>query len=229
MAPLTPPIRPLSTPRGQQSPPSTPVEAVPLPEVKEPVFATDFAAGPKAGLLDGKVLQGTLHAGAAVKDGLLHLGESGFATFDHLPEFDLTGAFSLECRIWIDREAAMPVIVSCGAFGGSGWFLQRYAGGWRWHLAPISCDGGQPVVGRWVHLVGTFTGSHASLYQDGKLVASVPCEPNGVPWTGPLVIGQYSSEQAGFQVHGKIASVKLYRRALRAAEVAQCFRAGPGK
>jgi hypothetical protein len=123
----------------------------------------------------------------------------------------------------------MPVVVSCGAFNSTGWFLQRYGSGWRWHLDGISCDGGRPVVGRWVHLVGTSNGREAALYQDGRPVATVACTPNPRRWSGPLVIGQYSSQAASFQVLGRVGDVRLYHRALRPAEVTAAFEAGGGR
>jgi hypothetical protein len=156
----------------------------------------------------------------------LQLGPTGFATFHPQPELAPHKAVSVECWVKIDKESPMPVVLSHGAFLSSGWFLQRYGGGWRWHLAPVSCDGGRPVVGRWTHLVGTFNGQRACLYQDGKLAASVDCFPNGTPWDGPLVIGQYSQQADSYQVQGQIAGVKIYARALRAEEAAAKFAAG---
>ena len=213
--------------RGQNSPPSAQVEAVPLEEIKAPVFVADFADGPKATLLDGSLINGQLNAGAKTVDGSLQLGSSGFATFKQIGEFDLHKALSLELWLRIDSESPMPVIVASGAFNSHGWFLQRYGGGWRWHLAPVSCDGGRPVVGRWVHLVGSFDGKKACLYQDGKLVAATDCYPSRAEWTGPLVVGQYSSQAPQYQVQGAITGLKVYRRALRAAEVAANHQAGP--
>ena len=136
-----------------------------------------------------------------------------------LHPFDLARAFTVECRLWIDKESPMPVILSCGQYNGTGWFLQRFGGGWRWHLGGVSCDGGRGAVGRWVHLVGTFNGTRACLYQDGKQVASVDCSANRTPFSGPLVIGQYSSQAPQYQVTGRIAGVKIYHRALKAEEV----------
>jgi hypothetical protein len=154
------------------------------------------------------------------------LGSTGFASFAHLPEYDLSSGLSVECWLRIEKEHQMPVILSCGAFNQTGWFLQRIGGGWRWHLGGISCDGGRPAVGRWVHLVGTFGGDRAALYQDGKLVAAAECHPNRAPWPGPLIVGQYSAPGAAYQVTGQVRGVKIYRRALRPNEVAEKFQAG---
>jgi len=214
---------------GRQSSMSTSVEAAPLPQIREPVFVARFVEQPAATLLDGKEVKGRLHAGATAADGALQLGSTGFASFDHLPEFDLGRAISVECWVWIDKKTEMPVILSCGHYLKTGWFVQRYRDGWRWHLGGQSCDGGRPAERRWVHLVATFNGSQASLYQDGKQVASVACSPTRDPWDGPLVIGQYSGQNAQCQVTGRIAGTKIYRRALKLDEIAAAFRAGPSK
>ena len=215
--------------RAQQSPSSDPAEATPLPEVKEPVFATNFQQETTATLLAGESVRGQLQGGAKIVDGVLELSAGGFVTFEHLPEFELNRPVSVECWFFFDRETQMPVVVASGGFGSSGWFLQRFGDGWRWYLGGVSCDGGSPVVGRWVHLVGTFNGRRARLYQDGKQVAALDCTIDQARWPGPLVIGQYSSQGPGYQVLGRIAGVNIYRRALRPNEVTEKFQAGVKK
>ncbi len=214
---------------GRRSGLSNIVEATPLPEIKEPVFVALFEEKPVGELLDGKTVPGKLHGGAKTADGKLDLGSVGHATFGHLPEFDLTRAISVECRVYIDKAAQMPVILSCGGFQQSGWFLQSYGGRWRWHLGGVSCDGGSPATGRWIHLAATFNGRRACLYQDGKQVAAVDCSPNRAAYPGPLTVGQYSVPAMSYQVTGQIADVKVYRRALRAEEIAETFEARKGR
>ena len=213
--------------RDRLSGPSNPADATPLPEIREPVFSTDFTRGPVATLLDGNSVKGKLQGGAKVVDGSLALGSSGFISFGHLPQFDLRKSLSVEVWVRIDREGQMPVIAAAGGFNSAGWFIQRYGGGWRWHLAPVSCDGGKPVVGRPTHIVGTFDGKKATLYQDGKPVRQVDCYPNYAAWSKPLVIGQYSQQGPQYQVQGAIAGLRIFRRALQPEEVAQRFAAGP--
>ncbi|MHB8900675.1 MAG: LamG domain-containing protein, partial [Thermoguttaceae bacterium] len=188
--------------------------------IREPVFSLQCSADLQASLLDGIMVKGTLEGGARVADGAVELGSAGLAAFAHRPEFDIPRAFSFETWVRIDRETQMPVVLCCGAYQRDGWFLQRYGRGWRWHLAPTSCDGGKPVVGRWTHLAGTYDGSLARLYQDGKLVASAACRAS-LPASGlPLVIGQYGSRGPDYQVDGAVAGLKIYHRALAAEEIA---------
>ena len=90
------------------------------------------------------------------------------------------------------------------------------------HKSPDQdCDGGQPAVGRWIHVVATFDGRTARLFQDGVQVAEIAGSPNTSRWSGDLCIGQYSGGLApSFQVTGRIAGVRLYHRPLDAAEAA---------
>ena len=85
------------------------------------------------------------------------------------------------------------------------------------------------MLGRWQHLVCTFDGRKAELIVDGKRVAGASGAFNIAPWPGPLVVGQYSSPNATFQVQGRIGPVRVYRRAVSAAEAARWFRSGPPK
>jgi hypothetical protein len=157
---------------------------------------------------------------------VLELGADGCVTFPQRSEFEIRKAFSLECWVRIDQETQMPVVAAAGAFNSSGWFLQRYGRGWRWHIAPISCDGGRPSLGRWTHLVGTFDGNQACLYQDGEQVASVHCNSATAGWNGGLTLGQYSRRNAPYQVVGGIQGFKIYHRSLPASEVIEKYQAG---
>jgi hypothetical protein len=50
----------------------------------------------------------------------------------------------------------------------------------------IDCDGGQPALGRWIHLVGTYDGRTARLFEDGKLVGEKTGAANTAPWRATL-------------------------------------------
>jgi hypothetical protein len=212
--------------RGQESPPSNAARGAALPEIKEPVFTCDFSSEVAAKLRDGKTIKGAAHAGAQPVDGALAFGSTGFATFQHLPEFEIRRAFSLECWARVDQDAHMPVVAAAGSYNASGWFLQRFGRGWRWHVAPVSCDGGRLVEGQWTHLVGVYDGRKAHLYQDGELAASVDCRGDRAAWTGGLILGQYTHRDSRYQVVGSVTGLRVYHRALRAPEVAEKYRAG---
>jgi len=216
--------------RGQEGEASAPVTATPLAEMKDPLFTASFDQSADAKLLDAKTVKATLHGGAKLADKSLDLGKDGYATFPHLPEFDIRHRLSIEAWVRLDSHAGMPVVLSCGAFTQTGWFLQLYQGRWRWHIGGVSCDGGTPPVGQWTHVVATFDGHRARVFQNGVKVADCDCLPDRAPWQGPLIVGQYSGAvEGGFQVRGRIAGLRVYSRAISAEEAAAAFKAGPPK
>ena len=99
---------------------------------------------------------------------------------------------------------------------------------WRWYVAGIDCDGGRPPLGRWVHLVGTFDGHTARLFQDGELIAEKTGNVIRTRWARPMIVGQYSGGPGPqFQVTGQIAGLRIYGRAMPAADVAQAMQSKP--
>jgi hypothetical protein len=212
--------------RGIESEPTAPVVAAAMPETREPVFVAAFEQDLQARLADGTAVAPSALGGAAVTDKSLDLGRGGHVTFAHRREFDLTHRLSVELCVRFDEAGTMPVVVSCGIWNGTGWFLQRLGGAWRWSVGGVDCDGGSPAVGRWIHLVATFDGRRARLFQDGAEVASVDCRPDLSPWPGPLFIGQYgASPSPQYQVNGRIRDLNIYGRAVPAREVADMAKA----
>jgi hypothetical protein len=213
--------------RGVLSKPSEPVEAT-AEAIMEPMFSADLSGTTEGQLYGGQAWAGKLHGAARIADGSLDLKKGGHITFPHRPTFDLGQPISVECWVWLDQLGKMPVVVSSGHWQQAGWFLQQLGGVWRWHVGGIDCDGGQPPVGRWVHLVGTYDGRTARLYEDGKLLTEIPGAANTASWPGDLHVGQYSGMPGpDFQVTGRIAGVKLYHRPLNAEEVAEAAKKPP--
>jgi len=212
--------------RGVEGAPTAPVAAAAKQEEKEPVFVASFAKSLDARFRDDAVLKGRRHGKAEVADGALRLGQTGFVSYPRQPEFDLTGRLSVELWAKFDKAGTMPVLVSYGRWQGEGWFLQRYQGGWRWYVGGANCDGGRPAVGKWIHLVCTYDGRRARVFQDGKQVAEAPCKADRTPWTGDLIVGQYSTPGASFQVEGQIRGLRIYRRAVSASEAEEHFKQG---
>jgi hypothetical protein len=153
--------------RQQMGPPAIPVRAAAKPFIREPVFVAALAENANGLARDGKTVQGRDVGTVSFAEGSADLRAGGHIQFQHRGDFDLRHALTVECWVRIDEPTKMPVILACGEYQGNGWFLQRYGGGWRWHLGGISCDGGRPVVGKWVHLAGSYDGRTARLYQSG--------------------------------------------------------------
>jgi hypothetical protein len=76
-------------------------------------------------------------------------------------------------------------------------------------------------------LVCTYANDRATLYQDGKQVATVTGTADRTPWQGPLLLGQYTVQGPQYQLQGQLAGVNIYRRAIKPEEVAENFKAGP--
>ena len=203
---------------GSACAPSAPAAAL---DRRNPVFRLDLSGGVRGLLDDGSAVAATVHGGAVAADGALDLRRGGHVTFARREEFDLLQPLSVECRVWLDEAGRMPVVVSCGVWNSAGWFIQRLGNVWRWHVGGIDCDGGNPVVGRWVHLAGTFDGRTARLFVDGVKVAEKSGSAALAPWKGAMHVGQYSGRPGPeYQLSGRVADVKIYHRALDAAEVA---------
>jgi hypothetical protein len=215
--------------RGATSEPSPAVTAS-ASVVREPMFAAELGPQLRGVLHGGELLPGKIHAGARSADGLLDLRQGGHASFPHHGLFDLAQPLSVECWVRMDQPGRMPVVASCGLWMQTGWFLQRIGGVWRWHVGGIDCDGGRPADGRWMHLVAVYDGRAARLFEDGLKVAEKSGAFNTGAWPGDLCIGQYSPQPSpDYQVLGRIIGVKLYHRAIDAAEAAAMAKNKPGK
>jgi hypothetical protein len=83
-----------------------------------------------------------------------------------------------------------------------------------------------PTDGTWVHLVGTYDGSRMRIYVNGVEQAS-KAGPAAVG-TNALRLGIGAESDGTRPLKGRIDGVRLYDRALSAAEVAQLY-AAPGK
>jgi hypothetical protein len=208
--------------RGPISAPSKSASAAAQKVITSPLFVAEFRHAVDAAIHGGGAARAKAHGKAHIADGALDLRQGGHVTFAHRPEFDLPRPITVECRVKITGPGQMPVIVSCGHWNQAGWFLQRIGAGWRWHVGGIDCDGGTPAPGKWTHMVATYDGRRARLFQDGKLVAEKAGTAVTTPWPGPLHVGQYSGGAGPpYQVTGQVTGLKLYRRALSNAEAAR--------
>jgi len=138
---------------------------------------------------------------------------NGHGTLPHCKTFDLTHPLTVECRVKLEKPGKMPVVVSCGAWGGAGWFLQAIGGKWRWYAGGVVCDGGKVALNQWTHLRATSDGKTLRLYQDGQLVAEKAGDIKTDRWPGALHVGQYgASPGPNYEVHGQITDVIISSR-----------------
>ncbi|HEX7901196.1 MAG TPA: LamG domain-containing protein [Planctomycetota bacterium] len=134
--------------------------------------------------------------------------------------------------VWIQRVAGGPAgrqtIVSYkeSTVGGfvlslnetNGTFNPRlwvHNGGWVFAEQATAI----PADGSWVHLAGVYDGANILVYRNGAVVATTAAAGNMTTGVGPVTIGaRSSSDQHWFP--GNIDDVRIYQRALSAAEIA---------
>lgn len=135
---------------------------------------------------------------------------------------------TVACRVWTDQPGQKNTwIVNRVLAGGTdtGYRLGVVDGkpcfevpqtSWSHHL---KADRDLPT-GRWVHLAGTFDGTTMRLYVDGSEAGLMerpgPVKPNSFP----LCLGSYTPGHAA-HFAGLLDEVRLYDRALTAAEIAR--------
>ncbi len=194
----------------------------------EPMLSMRLDQQVQGELYGGKTLVGKLHSAAKCDAGQLDLSRGGHATLPHGNSCDLGQPITVECWVRFDEKTQMPVFVSCGHWNRAGWFLQWLGGGWRCHVGGVDCDGSQPTVGSWFHLVGTYGGRTARLFENGKLIGEKAGAVNTAPWPGELHIGQYAGQPGPeFQLHGRVTGVNIYHRPLGEKEIVQAAAARP--
>ncbi len=83
----------------------------------------------------------------------------------------------------------------------------------------------------WAHIVGTYTSGNRRLYINGNLVNSDSQTGTIATNTNGISIGAYGGYNGsrGYYYNGEIGLVRVYNRALSAAEVRQNFNAIRGR
>jgi len=84
---------------------------------------------------------------------------------------------------------------------------------------------------RWYHVAGTYDGTEMRVYLNGEPVGSSleQAGPILYPPTAPFVIGAYRDDDERYPLAGALNEVRLYRRALAAAEIQAQYQARKSK
>lgn len=94
----------------------------------------------------------------------------------------------------------------------------------------VSANGGPVLNGAWHHVVGQKTSTGIELYVDGVWRGSTAVTNNiAYPATTELRIGKHGTTGTALDYKGAIDEVRIYNRALSAAEIAAHYNAGAGK
>ena len=78
---------------------------------------------------------------------------------------------------------------------------------------------------QWVHYVGTFDGTDIKIYVNGILENTANSPGSVSSNTQPLVLGRWYGNHAAYYLNGLIDEVRVYNRALSAAEIAAIYNA----
>ncbi len=155
--------------------------------------------------------------------------------FDGIDDMvDCAGSESLDpgdavtLSVWVN-----PDQVPSGEVGIAGKYFDQYLlsfykyGRCWWYVGSggNNCNATLPV-GVWSHVVGTFDGTTMRLYINGEQVAEQASSFSTVPSGNNFWVGRHQSGE-GTYFDGKVAAVKVYSRALSAAEVENEYQNGP--
>ncbi len=198
--------------------------------IREPVLTLALDGEPAGMLHDGSKAPGQVRGPARSAGGVLDLRQGGHLAFPHREEYDLSRPIAVECRVRFEAASPAAVIASCGEWQRSGWFLQRLGERWRWSVGGIDCDGGTTPLGTWIHLLGTFDGRTARLWQNGEQVAEATGAAGRELFRGDFLVGQYSAAPGpSFQMLGEIAGLRIFNRVVDPKETASAGRGEASK
>jgi fibronectin type 3 domain-containing protein len=203
---------------------AAPALAAPPPPGLVAAYAFDEASGTTAvdatGAGNNGVVVGGTWAPGRYGGALSFDGSNDYVGLPALGTFYNSG-FTLEA--WVQKATGKNDVGIVGTWTGSGPMLWVDHLASRYHLtlgtsfSSYLDSGRNPIVGQWQHLAATFDGATARYYVDGVEVASrafTGSVGNSTTWR----IGAYGGGPGGF-FDGKIDEVRVYDRALGAAEI----------
>lgn len=177
----------------------------------------------------GTLLNGPVWAAGRTGNALGFDGVDDRVDLGNPAHLRFTGAMSLSAWVWVDTFTQNGRIINKqGASGSRGWSLNVESGGFAsFQVATSSTslaivNGTALPTGQWVHLAGTYEpGVAMRLYVNGVLNASLT---SGVPasqYNSALNAAIGSRPDGNTPFDGRIDDVRIYSRALTAAEVQQ--------
>jgi len=197
--------------------------------------ASDASGNNNPGNPSGGVSFSADHNGSALFD-----GNAGSAITTTGQVVDTTQSFSVSAWVDLSSTAGPNTAVSQDANQDSGFYLQYDKADNKWSFSQVPTDNNPttaaralsaaaPALNTWTHLVGIYnrdTGGTLTLYVNGQAQGTATNAAD-IPSTGPLSIGRGKWNGAGTDwLHGKIASVQVYNRALSVADVNTLYSSG---
>lgn len=184
----------------------------------------------------GTLVNGPVWASGKIGGGLNFDGADDYVNLGNPASLQLTGAMTITAWIYLNNvnATAHRIVSKLGVSGQRGWELVLDDDPDNNLLMRISSNGTTIIdakqavkfdgVGRWVFVAGTYVpGTSLNIYRDGVLVASN---------TASIPASQFNSNQnvnigrgpVGYSpFNGKIDDVRIYNRALSAAEIQSLY------
>ncbi len=178
---------------------------------------------------DGSILGGTTWVAGADAGGALRVdGSSGRAVVAHSPAFEALDQLAVSAWVKPERVGTQYVVKKADGDTVDGFEISFASSGRAYFRLDHASSGNDfrlqtptalPANGQtWIHIVGTYDGTTMRLYVDGVEVATM-AGPDRVSTNSlPLVLG--AQEDVDNPLQGAIDDVRVYDRALAAAEVA---------
>ena len=137
---------------------------------------------------------------------------------------DITGPITLSA--WVRPESVPGEEVGVVGKSFTSYLLTYYVNrNFYWYIGSGANNARSILAtGMWSHIAGTFDGERLRLYRDGELVSERISSFAAVPSGGDFFIGRNSRSYGFF--NGMIADVKVYDRAVSAAELLTEYEAG---
>ena len=216
-----------------------------LDEEKGSVTAAD-----SVGKANGKVVGGAVFADGKIGGGLKLDGKGGHVELPNTDELDKLQEGSFSLAAWFKPENAPPGAdsdndASYAIIAKTGWHLGLYYTSEKKFTMAHWLAGEKPdepvwtgigawdedyEPGRWYHVVGTVdrAGGKVAFYLNGEHIKTLEFTPNAAPKkydkeTWKIGIGRPGAQNWSWPAKGSIDDVRIYGRALSAADVKTLF------
>ncbi len=191
-----------------------PVGVQALAEIPPPLLGVDFIGGHPNGTVAGLEFSGPYELTEVDGRGVLRT-QGGF-TLPYSDAIAVREAFTVAIRFRLGEMTPIPVLVSQGAWGGPGYFVQLmgpqlrfYVGGAGILDRPVSVRPGE-----WHTVVCTYDGACLASYLDGVLLGEKAAEGPMQPSDAHFTVGRYTTVGPEWTFKGDVDFVRLYGAAL---------------
>ena len=184
-------------------------------------------------------LSGSGNNGTLVNGVGYNSGNGGSLVFDGVDDYALTSnivlptanssPLTLEAIAMTTTTSSWQTVLGTHAthtqigFYGTLFYFGRNGGGGN-----LFVNGGNISANTWYHMVMTYDGATGYGYINGSLRASGSIGSNGAS-NGVTLLSTYTSSGAWETLTGRVATARVYNRALSAAEIQQNFNALRGR